>query len=349
MEGCVAQNISSAAPTDAAYGFAIGSFEDSNQLLRNCVAQNITNASTSPFAAAAGFLVGGPSANIVLQDCIAQDMISLTPTYPNQTVGFYVFGPSSEGEMSGCLANNCGVGYYLYPGYPYLGGAQYVFKNNEAINNAVAGFWDESGSTGALANVFKQNEAAYNNGQNYVGMPAGTPIRTWTLSDGYQPNTVTDVALFTGSISGSPVFSRADIIFTGSISENILYVLDVTSGLLAVGETITAYDVTPGTIIEGFDSASGGVGSYYVSSTPDVELQTMQASPTLNVSAVSSGALTPGLVLEGDGIVAGTSITGFGTGNGYTGSYLVNFSQTVPAEGIVAGNPASDKDNLNII
>lgn len=50
---------------------------------------------------------------------------------------------------------------------------------------------------------------------------------------------------------------------------------------------------------------------------------------TLTVTAVTSGALTPGQTLTGTGVTAGTTIMAFGTGYGGTGTYTVSTSQTV--------------------
>jgi hypothetical protein len=50
---------------------------------------------------------------------------------------------------------------------------------------------------------------------------------------------------------------------------------------------------------------------------------------TLAVSAVTSGELVVGQVISGTGISANTTITALGTGEGGTGTYTVNNSQTV--------------------
>lgn len=57
---------------------------------------------------------------------------------------------------------------------------------------------------------------------------------------------------------------------------------------------------------------------------------------TLTVTAVTSGQVYLGQVLTGGGIVANTIITGFLTGDGGTGTYTVNNSQTVSSTTITA-------------
>jgi hypothetical protein len=55
----------------------------------------------------------------------------------------------------------------------------------------------------------------------------------------------------------------------------------------------------------------------------------MSGGTTLNVSAISSGILEVGDVIEGTGVAVGTKITALGTGTGGIGTYTVNISQLV--------------------
>ena len=58
----------------------------------------------------------------------------------------------------------------------------------------------------------------------------------------------------------------------------------------------------------------------------------------LDVTAISSGAIQVGDILSGAGLVSPTIITGFLTGTGTTGTYQVNYSQTVLSEAISGSN-----------
>lgn len=62
------------------------------------------------------------------------------------------------------------------------------------------------------------------------------------------------------------------------------------------------------------------------------------STTTLTVSAVTSGALSIGVVLSGTGVTVGTTITALGTGTGGTGTYTVSASQTVSSRTITASN-----------
>jgi hypothetical protein len=55
----------------------------------------------------------------------------------------------------------------------------------------------------------------------------------------------------------------------------------------------------------------------------------MSGGTTLNVSAISSGILEVGDVIEGTGVAVGTKITALGTGTGGVGTYTVNIPQLV--------------------
>jgi hypothetical protein len=61
---------------------------------------------------------------------------------------------------------------------------------------------------------------------------------------------------------------------------------------------------------------------------------------TLTVTSVASGQITIGSVLSGAGVAAGTTVTGFGTGTGGTGSYVVNTWQTVSSTSTLLTTPA---------
>lgn len=56
---------------------------------------------------------------------------------------------------------------------------------------------------------------------------------------------------------------------------------------------------------------------------------------TLTVSGVTSGVIFNGMAVTGTGIPTGTIITGFGTGTGGSGTYVINNSLTVPLSAIV--------------
>ena len=79
----------------------------------------------------------------------------------------------------------------------------------------------------------------------------------------------------------------------------------------------------------------GGYG-LYVTNTPTASFTGSISGTTLTVTAVSSGGLGVGQLINGTGVTSGTVITALGTGTGGTGTYTVNNSQTASSGSITA-------------
>jgi len=63
-------------------------------------------------------------------------------------------------------------------------------------------------------------------------------------------------------------------------------------------------------------------------------------STTMTVTSVTSGTIAVGMMISGNGVTPGTTITAFVSGSGGTGTYTVSSSQTV-ASTFIVGNSAS--------
>lgn len=132
---------------------------------------------------------------------------------------------------------------------------------------------------------------------------------------------------------------------TGDIAGNVLTVSAVGSGALVVGALITGTGVTAGTQITGqLSGTTGGVGTYAVNLYQAVDVGTTIGATygTLTVSAVASGTLSPGQILAGGTVDAGTQITAYGTGEGLTGTYIVNLTQTETSGSLTSTGPSLD-------
>ncbi len=146
-------------------------------------------------------------------------------------------------------------------------------------------------------------------------------------------------ASFTGAIAPG----TASV--TGGISGNVLTVTAVGSGSLAVGALITGTGVAAGTQITAqLSGDDGDVGTYAVSIYQSVDPGTTIAATygTLTVSAVASGTLSPGQVITGGTVDAGTQITAYGTGEGLTGTYIVDLTQTETSGALTSTGPELD-------
>lgn len=124
---------------------------------------------------------------------------------------------------------------------------------------------------------------------------------------------------------------------TGSISGKILTVTGVTSGAVALGQTLSGIGISGvGTkIVEFLTGAGGNVnenGTYRLNidaTTPPAVFTGSISGTTLTVTAVSAGYIGAGATISGTGVTAGTTITSVISASGGVGTYQVSASQTV--------------------
>lgn len=227
-----------------------------------------------------------------------------------------------------------------------IGRFAWADANNLTVSNAGTG----GAPTGFVARA-QQGLITQFLQESSMQIPAGLPVTLystgdyWVKNDGASASAINGVAYAnnaTGQVqfganwtSAAVTGSIATNTVTGSISGTTLTVTAVTSGTLAVGQTISGTGVTAGTTITALGTGTGGTGTYTVSVSQTVASTTITASGgTLTVTAVSSGALAIGNTLTGTGITAGTTVTGFLSGNGGTGTYLVSIGQTAASTAV---------------
>jgi hypothetical protein len=148
-------------------------------------------------------------------------------------------------------------------------------------------------------------------------------------------------------LTGSPVggvgtyqvsASQTVISTTLTASGGGLTVSAVTTGTLAVGQTITGAGVAAGTTITAAVTGTGGTGKYAVNHSQAVSSETLTASGgTLTVSVATAGAIGVGSVLQGVGITVGNHVTALLTGTGGVGTYLVATGDTFSGALTTAG------------
>lgn len=187
-----------------------------------------------------------------------------------------------------------------------------------------------------------------NMGYIWVNLPAPANVGdlvTYDTTTGAL-NSIVATTRFTGSIAAG-----------GSSTADVLTVTAVSAGLLAVGSVISGAGIPTGTYIASLGTGLGYTGTYNLSTinTLTVSSEAMTApnvpdaaysatgsiaGTTLTISAVGSGQLRIGDVVNGTGVTPGTVITAFGTGVGGTGTYTVNQSQTVSSTTLTGGTNA---------
>ena len=176
-----------------------------------------------------------------------------------------------------------------------------------------------------------------------VGLLNSNSGRVGISDNGINVNIVDGAYRYTWRIS-----NPSTAIFTGSISGTTLTVTQVSSGVLAAGQSVYGLGITPETVITALGTGTGGVGTYTINISQTVAAESLNSanvgcvftgsmsSTTLTVSAVTSGTLYVGQTIEGVGIAANTIITALGTGTGGTGTYTISTSQTVGSETMYA-------------
>ena len=142
----------------------------------------------------------------------------------------------------------------------------------------------------------------------------------------------------------------ASAVFTASTSGTTLTVTNVSSGSLAVGQSLFGVGISQATVITALGTGTGGTGTYTINISQTVASEKMNSaavgavvtgsitSTTLTVTAVTSGTLYVGQTIQGSGVSSGTIITALGTGTGGAGTYTVNKSQTVGSTTLYALN-----------
>lgn len=137
------------------------------------------------------------------------------------------------------------------------------------------------------------------------------------------------------------ISSPANAVFTGSISSTTLTVSSVSTGTIAVGQSVYGVGVTAETVITALGTGSGGAGTYTVDVSQTVSARSLNSTATgakftatisgttMTVSAMTSGTIYLGQTIQGAGVTAGTVVTALGSGTGGTGTYTVSVASTV--------------------
>jgi hypothetical protein len=188
-----------------------------------------------------------------------------------------------------------------------------------------------------------------------AAFPIGAAVSIYNNSDTAQTVNIasgaTDI-LRTPNTAGNVV---TQAIFTATFSGTVMSVSAMTSGTLAVGQTVNA--VGNVLTISSLGTGTGGIGTYnmsgsytngtassysatkVVAATVNGQIASVTASistNTMTVTAVASGTLSVGQIISGTGVTAGTRITAFVSGTGGNGTYTVSVSQTVSSTTITA-------------
>lgn len=200
--------------------------------------------------------------------------------------------------------------------------------------NVAVGRIDPITGTGSIAGTTMTISATTRGGYAPGKQVAGAGIAPGT--------TIISQLSGTAGSTGTYQVSIAQTVSSGTITATggVLTVSGITTGTLAVGQTLSGSGVTASTKIDNLLTGTGGTGTYSVDTSQTVAPSTTitASGGTLTISAVSAGTFGLGDVFTGAGVTAGNHITAFLTGTGTTGTYLCSVGDTVGSEAIsVAG------------
>lgn len=294
----------------------------------------------------------GPVTGFIAREGLRADIVTPGPGYPDasQTIlggsfltafsegDFYVRNNGAAASVIGQKAfayNTSGLVSFAASGSPPVGAsvtgsiAANVVTASGASNSATASI---AGTTMTVTAIGAGTVLGA--GQSL----AGTGVDPATTIVGQLTGTAGGVGTYQVSISQT-VASAAVTASGGGLT-----VSAVTTGTLAVGQTLSGTGIVAGTTITGLGTGTGGAGTYAISQPSTASAATVTASGgTLTVTAVGSGALALNDAISGSGVTAGTTISQFLTGTGGNGTYLVSIGQTATSTTITVSSGVETK------
>jgi len=263
-------------------------------------------------------------------------------------VAAYERGASQTGTLA-ALQQLSGTFSAIVDGYTWNAGSVNLstatsFSNAASlIQTALVGSPPAVASvTGSIAAGTASVTASIAGNVMYVtALASGTVHRGMAITGtGVSANTVVDGQLSgTAGGIGTYAVNNSQIVASTTISGTygILTVTAVSSGALAVGQTVTGSGVTAGTIITELGSGTGGNGTYYVNLTQTATSTTITGSgtaPTVTFDATASAFVVT------SGIRGAASTMAFSTGTLATALGMTSTTGAVLSQGAAPQTPS---------
>ena len=138
-------------------------------------------------------------------------------------------------------------------------------------------------------------------------------------------------------------FSTSGTLPTGIVADRIYYVKRITDSTYNLRARPDGQPINTGGSQSGTHTAYATRHDVYEALLPSAVVTASIAGTTMTVSAVSSGTLAIGMIISGTGVTANTTITAFGSGSGFTGTYTVSAYQTVGSTTITGCAPVTNE------
>jgi|688.fasta_scaffold01796_2 hypothetical protein len=226
------------------------------------------------------------------------------------------------------------------------GTGTYILSGNASpaiTSGTITGTFNSSSFTASISD-FDMNVTAVGSGTIYIGssLTSGTGVLPNTFITSQASGTTGGVGYYTLKTSDkNGSFGTGNIVnITGNISGTTLTVTAV-SGLVSIGMVLTSttLSITGNTYVTAFASGTnGGVGTYTINNSQSVAQSAISGFSTttftviahsagvniLTVNAPTIGIIYLGMVLSGDVGLKGLYISGYGTGTGGAGTYILS-------------------------
>lgn len=277
---------------------------------------------------------------------VAGDFASANPRFSfDAGPGGLVAGPSGltvglfawvtpypvDGDGAGSQANNYGAGSV----------AGFVHREQQAL---ITTYLAEAGMV-----IPAGFQCALMTGGDFLAKNDGTTIAVPGMK-AYAANATGKIrfgasgSATSGGSSNASTIAAATAAVTASIADNVMTVTGISSGILVAGGVLSGAAGSAGgdavptglTIVKQLSGSIGGTGTYAVSiSGLNVTSTTVNETyGLLTVGGTVTGTFAVNDKLTGTGVVAGSTITGLGTGTGVAGTY---YTQTQAASSTTIG------------
>ncbi len=139
-------------------------------------------------------------------------------------------------------------------------------------------------------------------------------------------------------------FTTDDTLPSGVVADQVYYVVDADFDTFKLALKPGGTPINTGGSQSGTHTAIATVHGVYKAKLESAQATATVSGTVMTVSAVASGVLAIGMIINGSGVVVGTRIVSFGTGSGGEGTYIVSISQTAGAT-IFCRAPYTDEDH----
>jgi hypothetical protein len=222
-----------------------------------------------------------------------------------------------------------------------------VNKTYIVYNNTTGGFaitiGGATGNTVIIPNGV--TTSVYCDGTNfYTGLSGSTG--SFTVNGSLTATDITATGNF--SAANGVLTAYGPAVVTGSITNSTLTVTAVSSGVLAVGQSITGTGIAANTSITAFGTGTGGVGTYAVSTFPTTNptgsITITGAAGTSSTNPYTTGNLSTSGNLSVGGTAAITGNTTMGGTAAITGNTTIGGTATIGGNTAITGTLSATQD-----